>query len=191
MRFCCRYKVYEEILKYKSTEILDDIASYAKLKTEIVINDLKKAVKRKYIPQGHFGKDEIIFMVSDETFAKYQEKQDVYDRYYRKQVEERARMKERSKAMQEIMNSGQRYIDKIHECNDIIKDKKISEKFFGFLKQNRLVNRLYSRTVKTGKRETRPRPAAGKEPSDGSNKNRRTAPLAHLGGHRTPHRILP
>lgn len=128
MRFCRRYKVYEEILKYKSTEILDDIASYAKLKTEIVINDLKKAVKRKYIPQGHFGKDEIIFMVSDETFAKYQEKQAVYDRYYRKQVEERARMKERSKAMQEIMNSGQRYIDKIHECNDIIKDKKISEK---------------------------------------------------------------
>ena len=37
-------------------------------------------------------------------------------------------MKERSKAMQEIMNSGQRYIYKIHECNDIIKDKKISEK---------------------------------------------------------------
>lgn len=128
IQFYRRYKVYESILKYKSTEILDDIAVYAKFKTEVVIGDLKKAVKRKYIPQGHFGKDELIFMVSDEAYAKYQEKQAVYDRYYRKQVEERARMKERSKAMQEIMDSGQRYIDKIHDSNDIIKDKKISEK---------------------------------------------------------------
>lgn len=128
IQFYRRYKVYESILKYKSTEILDDIAVYAKSKMGIVINDLRKAVKRKYIPQGHFGKDELIFMVSDEAYAKYQEKQAVYDRYYRKQVEERARMKERSKAMQEIMDSGQKYIDKIHESNNIIKDKKISEK---------------------------------------------------------------
>lgn len=128
IQFNHRYKVYKNILKYKSIEILEDIAAYAKVKTGIVINDLKKAVKRKYIPQGHFGKDEIIFMVSDEAYAKYQEKQAVYDRYYRKQVEERTRMKERSKAMQEIMDSGQRYIDKIHDSNDIIKEKKISEK---------------------------------------------------------------
>lgn len=128
IQFSHRYKVYESILKYKNTEIMDDIAAYAKVNTTTVINDLKKAVKRKYIPQGHFGKDEIIFMVSDKAYARYQEKQAVYDRYFRKQVEERVRMKERSKSMQKIMDSGQRYIDKIHESNDIIKDKKISEK---------------------------------------------------------------
>ena len=128
IRFHHRYKVYESILKYKNIEIIEDIATFAMLKTEIVIGDLKKAVKRKYIPQGHFGRDEIIFMVSDEVYDQYKEKQAVYDRYYRKQVEERARMKERSKAMQEILDSGRRYIDKIHESNDIIKDKKISEK---------------------------------------------------------------
>lgn len=130
IKFDCRYKVYQRILKYKSIEILDDIAVYAKIKKGTAIKDLKKAVKRKYIPQGHFSKDEIFFMVSDEVYAKYKEKQAIYDRYYRKQVEERARMKERSRTMQEIMNSGQRYIDKIHNSNDIIKDKKISEKLY-------------------------------------------------------------
>lgn len=45
-----------------------------------------------------------------------------------KQVEERLRMKERTKEMQAIMDQGQGYIDKIHESNDIIKDKIISQK---------------------------------------------------------------
>ena len=37
-------------------------------------------------------------------------------------------MKERTKEMQMIMNQGQGYVDKIHESNDIIKDKIISQK---------------------------------------------------------------
>ena len=45
-----------------------------------------------------------------------------------KQIEERLRMKERTKEMQMIMDQGQGYVDKIHESNDIIKDKIISQK---------------------------------------------------------------
>jgi len=37
-------------------------------------------------------------------------------------------MKERTKEMQMIMDQGQGYVDKIHESNDIIKDKIISQK---------------------------------------------------------------
>ena len=89
---------------------------------------MKIAVKDKLIPLGHFGTDNIIFMTSDEIYERYKSKQTVYDQYYRKQVEERLRMKERSKEMQEILDQGQKYIDKIHTSNDIIKDKIISEK---------------------------------------------------------------
>ena len=70
----------------------------------------------------------MIFIVSNEIYDEYKNKQAVYDRDYRKQIEERLRMKERTKEMQMIMDQGQGYVDKIHESNDIIKDKIISQK---------------------------------------------------------------
>ena len=128
IRFNKRYSTYVKDLRFKNIELVDDLASYAKTEPDDVIKDLNKAVKMKLIPQGHFGKDNLIFIVSNESYENYKEKQAVYDRYYRKQVEERLRMQERTKEMQEIMNQGQEYIDKIHESNDIIKDKVISQK---------------------------------------------------------------
>ena len=38
---------------------------------DIVTKDLKKAVRIKLIPQGHFGMNELLFMVSEEAFASY------------------------------------------------------------------------------------------------------------------------
>ena len=128
MHFNKRYNTYVRDLRFKNIELIDDLAVYSKEEPEKVIKDLKKAVTMKLIPQGHFGKDDLIFIVSDEVYEKYKDKQAVYDRYYRKQVEERLRMKERTKEMQAIMDQGQGYIDKIHESNDIIKDKMISQK---------------------------------------------------------------
>lgn len=128
IRFSKRYNTYVKDLRFKNIELIDDLAVYSKAEPEKVIKDLNKAVRMKLIPQGHFGRDNLIFIVSDELYEKYKDKQAVYDRYYRKQVEERLRMKERTKEMQAIMNQGQGYIDKIHESNDIIKDKIISQK---------------------------------------------------------------
>lgn len=128
IHFNKRYNIYVKDLRFKSIELIDDLAVYSKAEPEKVIKDLNKAVKMQLIPQGHFGRDNLIFIVSDELYEKYKDKQAVYDRYYRKQVEERLRMKERTKEMQAIMNQGQEYIDKIHESNDIIKDKIISQK---------------------------------------------------------------
>lgn len=128
IKFFGRYRKYSNLLKYRSIEIVEDLAVFTNVSVGIVINDLQKAVKRKYIPEGHFGTDNNIFITSNEIYARYKGKQAVYDRYYRKQIEERARMKERSKEMAQIMEFGQKYKTKIHETNDIIKDKVVSHK---------------------------------------------------------------
>ena len=128
IKFLGRYEKYSNLLKYRSIEIIEDIAVFTKVSVNVVISDLQKAVKRKYIPEGHFGTDNNIFISSNEIYTRYKAKQAVYDRYYRKQIEERARMKERSKEMAQIMDFGQKYIAKIHESNDIIKDKMVSHK---------------------------------------------------------------
>lgn len=128
IRFYKRYDIYLNVLRFRNIEIIDDLAAYSNTASERLVKDLASAVKMKLIPQGHFGKDNLIFIVSNEIYENYKEKQAVYDRYYRKLVEERLRMKERSKEMEAILNQGQQYIDKIHESNDIIKDKLISQK---------------------------------------------------------------
>ena len=128
IRFGNRYKKYTEILRYKYIEIVDDLSVYAKESLRIVEKDLAKAVKMKLIPEGHFGTDNNIFIVADNIYDKYLENQAAYDRYYRKLIEERARMKERSESMQKLMDTGEKYIKTIHQSNDIIKDKIISDK---------------------------------------------------------------
>lgn len=128
IKFQTRYNLYYNDLRFKSIELIEDLAVYAKQSPKKVIDDLKKAVRYKLIPQGHFGSDDVVFMVSDEIYECYMSKQAVYDRYYRKQVEERLRLEERSEDIQDILDQGQGYIKKIHESNDIIKDKAISEK---------------------------------------------------------------
>jgi len=126
--FLLRYNKYHKNLRFHDIEMIDDLDNYVNENSSLVIKDLKKAIKWKLIPQGHFGTDDIVFMVSDEIYSKYQEHQAVYDRYYRKLLEERARMCERSHKIQKILDKGQKYIDSIHDSNDIIKDKVISQK---------------------------------------------------------------
>ena len=126
--FIKRYSQYETVLKYRNIELLDDLAAYTKQSSNKVIADLKYAIKRKLIPEGHFGTDHMIILMSDDTYAKYQMHQTEFDRYYRKQLEERVRMEERSENIQSILNQGNIYIQAIRDSNAIIKDKEISQK---------------------------------------------------------------
>jgi len=48
----------------------------------------------------------MIILMSDDTYVKYQMHQTEFDRYYRKQLEERVRMEERSENIQSILNQG-------------------------------------------------------------------------------------
>lgn len=97
IRFNRRYDTYVKDLRFKNIEVIDDLAAYSKVEPEKVIKDLKRAIKLKLIPQGHFGCGNLIFIISNEVYDKYKGKQAVYDQYYRKQIEERLAMKECTK----------------------------------------------------------------------------------------------
>lgn len=92
----------------------------SKVEEKVILNDLNTAVKYSLIPQGHFGCDNIIFITSD----------NMYDKYYKKQLEDRKRLSERTEEIQKILDIGQEYISKIHDSNVIIKDKVITRKLY-------------------------------------------------------------
>lgn len=128
IKFSNRFNKYFEMLKYKNIEIVSDLALFSNISEDVVVNDLTKAVQDKLIPQGHFGRNNIIFILNDTLFEEYNKKPAVYDRYYLQQIEERERINTRTEKMQQVLDTGKMYIEKIHDSNDIIKDKAISKK---------------------------------------------------------------
>ena len=126
INFLKRYNKYQEVLCYHNIELIDDLADKFDIKTSVIVKDLRTAIKQKLIPQGHMGRDDLIIMVSDEIYSRYKLKQAVYDRYYKKLVEERMRSRGRNEEIKKILETGQRYVEKIHESNDLIKDKEIT-----------------------------------------------------------------
>ena len=126
-KFYTRYEVYYKVLHFKSIELVTDLAAFSKELEKNVINDLKRATEDKLIPQGHFVMEQDVFMVSDQVFEKYQEKKSTYDRYFKRILDERRRMLERTADMAKVMKKGEYYIEKIQESKSIIKDKNISQ----------------------------------------------------------------
>ena len=127
-RFYRRYRKYENILKHCGIELVENIAVYSKEPVNLVSKDIKKSVKLKFVPQGHFGTDNLIFIISDKAYNIYQENQAAYDKCYRKLADEYAHMGERTDEIQEIMDSGNKKISEIREYNKGIKDKLTAKK---------------------------------------------------------------
>ena len=128
IRFSKRYKKYENVLRYKNFEIVDDLAEMVGVSKDITIKDLIKAVHLKLIPQGRFGNDQLFFMVTDYAFEKYSVNPEIYDRYFRQLMDERSRINERPKEIEDLLRQGREHVAKICDYNDAIKDKDVSEK---------------------------------------------------------------
>ena len=128
IKYKTRFDVYSELLGFKSLEYVEDLALCSKQKEPTVIKDLNRAIKQKLIPQGHFTRDNLVFIVSDNVYDRYMEKPAVYDRYFQKQLEERHRVKSRTKRINQIMESGEQYIKKLNDFRILVKDKAVSRK---------------------------------------------------------------
>lgn len=126
-RFYSRYSHYLAHLRYHRIEAVDDISEITGYSKPLVVKDLQRAVHRKYIPEGHFGRNDFLFMVSDKIYRGYQLKPAVYEHYFREKIEERERLRGHNSDTQRILETGKYYIEKIHDSNDLINDKAVTE----------------------------------------------------------------
>lgn len=128
IKYKVRFDIYYELLGFKNWEFVEDFAICSNQNEGLVIKDLNKALKNKLIPQGHFSRDNLVFMVSNNTYDKYMEKPAVYDRYFKKALEDRKRIESRSKYISEIMERGEQYIKKLNDFRVLLKDKTVIKK---------------------------------------------------------------
>ena len=126
VRFGDRFNTYRSIMKHKTVVIVEDIAAYTSVPLKTVRSDLQMAIDRQWIPQGHFGTDAQILILSEETFNHYLDNRAAYDQYYLKQIEEHRRIAERSQEVAELLSIGETHIVTIKKSEALIKDEIIT-----------------------------------------------------------------
>lgn len=122
------YEVYYDQLYCKSYCYIDDMIQSCNRNLEQVLSDLQDAIDRKLIPQGHFSNEKNVFFVSDHAFSKYEEMAVVYDDYFKKQLEERNRIRERTPEIINILATGDQYVEKLQYIENQISNKNIKSK---------------------------------------------------------------
>lgn len=127
LRFKKRYNHYFDLLWFKGLEYIENLSTFSGMPKEKVRKDLLRAIKLKLIPQGHFSRESTVFIASDWLYNQYMQKPAVYDRYFRKQLEERHRIESRTDEISQIIEQGEQYIQKIRDSNNLIKDKAVSQ----------------------------------------------------------------
>lgn len=140
IRFKKRFDTYEELVGYKSWEFVEDIAICSKRKETLVLKDLRRAIKRKLIPQGHFSQENRVLMVSNKVYDAYMEKPAVYDRYFQQMMEDRHRERSRTRRIAQLMEQGEQYIQKIHGYGTLVKDKNVARKI---ARMENLVSKIF------------------------------------------------
>ena len=135
-----RYEKYRSIMHYKTIEIVEDIAEYAKVPIDRVRRDLQIAIDRKWIPQGHYGTNQSILILSDKTYRQYLENQISFDNYYEKLIEEHRRLAERPPEVSQLLSIGEHYLDKIRSSEESIKDKAVSKTL---VEMHRIVSSIF------------------------------------------------
>ena len=135
-----RYEKYRSIMHYKTIEIVEDIAEYAKVPIDRVRRDLQIAIDRKWIPQGHYGTNQSILILSDKTYRQYLENQVSFDNYYEKLIEEHRRLAERPPEVSQLLSIGEHYLDKIRSSEESIKDKAVSKTL---VEMHRIVSSIF------------------------------------------------
>lgn len=140
IRFKKRFDTYEELVGYKSWEFVEDIAICSKRKETLVLKDLRRAIKRKLIPQGHFSQENRVLMVSNKVYDAYMEKPAVYDRYFQQMMEDRHRERSRTRRIAQLMEQGEQYIQKIHGYGTLAKDKNVARKI---ARMENLVSKIF------------------------------------------------
>ena len=128
-RYSERYWSYAYILRYRKMEFIDDLAEMTQNPRQLVIEDLKKAVKEKLIPEGHFAYNDNIFMVSDSLYEDYLRRPSVYDKYYAGRFKDRKETHDsHNSEIADVIRRGNEYVDSIRVSNALIKEEKMSRK---------------------------------------------------------------
>lgn len=129
-----RYRIYIEGLRGKTYCNIKELADLSGKSISYVAKDVRKMINKGWFLQGHLDEDETCLIVSHETFQEYEE---IKRQRRQQQISEQEKQTKaatemdkavKNEALQNVMDKGQEYINKIRECNNAISEAEISGK---------------------------------------------------------------
>lgn len=125
--FVKRFKQYTFKLRGHIYIPFQSLAEQTGKSIDFTIRDLKKMIRYRFFYQGHLDEENGYFILSDKAWQDYMtEKQNLAAR--QKELEKAETKEKLSAECQKIMDDGQKYINHIRTCSDLIRDKEISRK---------------------------------------------------------------
>ena len=121
--FMKRYAKYFDAIGLKKAVLVENLANSVSLTNDEVYKDLSKAVKDHLIPHGHFVLNNGVFIVSDEAYQEYLDKQVEYDQVFSNQANEEKDSEERDSESNEQLQTGQDYV----ECPNVQQESSVSQ----------------------------------------------------------------
>lgn len=150
-----RFRAYVRIIGQREYCNVCELADGIHKSVKYVVKDLEKMLLKGWFLQGHLDEEKKCLMVSDRMYDQYLEIQEGRKRSEQeKRVQEEASRKEPqeredapgggglSPEVQKVIDEGDRYIQKIHRCNDAIPGREISAKI---TRMEMVVDRIFDR----------------------------------------------
>lgn len=126
-----RFKKYVDTLDGKTYCDVEKLSKAAGKPVKFVRKDIKKMITKGWFIEGHMDDQETTLIVSDETYAQYEELKKQKEAQKIRDAVENAKKPVMTPQAQEIIDKGNQYLREIHECNEAIPGEEISAQIAG------------------------------------------------------------
>ncbi|MDO4519556.1 MAG: 5-bromo-4-chloroindolyl phosphate hydrolysis family protein [Eubacteriales bacterium] len=137
-----RFIQYVKCLGGKTYCEIDKLAKKVGKTPKFVLKDLKRMIAKGWFKEGHIDQSETSLITSEKMFEEYRELQrEIAEQQERIEQEAKA-VGSYSKEVQEVLDKGNEFLQKIHQSNDAIPGEVISQKIS---RMELLVQKIFER----------------------------------------------
>ena len=141
-----RQKHYLQIMGDRDMCTLEELSDGVGKSRKFVLKDLKKMIQTRMFPQGaYLDAQETCLMTSRDAYRQYQETMKQYELRKNQEAQVQEHEESLSAEAQDILQEGREFIAHIHECNDEIPGREISEKLD---RLESVVTRIFNQVAK-------------------------------------------
>lgn len=126
------FYLYGRFLGNSEFSRVDELASKVGEIPELVLENLQKMIRKEYLPQARFDKEHTTLMLTERAYDQYLQAEKGRSEREAEQAEKEAKIRREEEGLPEnvraILREGERYIEDVHYCNDLIPGEEMSRK---------------------------------------------------------------
>lgn len=137
-----RFRKYRRVIGDRTYCQLEKLSKAVGKSLRFVKNDVQEMIDTGWFLEGSLDKEETCLITSRETYLQYEESRRIQEERSRQEAEREQARAGIPPKVQEVLDRGEEYIQKIHKSNDAIPGEEISAKIASM---EEIVKRIFQR----------------------------------------------